>query len=534
MMRYFAQLFLQLDQTTKTKDKVQALAYYFSQVEDPDKLWTIALLSHKRPKRTVNTTLLRQWAAELSDLPLWLFEESYHIVGDLAETIALVLPEQAAVSDATLTYWIDYIQELKDVSEEEKKQRIVLAWQMLNSSERFIFNKLITGGFRVGVSQKLMTRALSQFTGIEENTLAHRLMGNWTPDSTSFSSLILADNPKDQLSKPYPFYLAYPLEGEPESLGSPEAWQVERKWDGIRGQLIVREGEIFVWSRGEELMTDKFPEYHILRNLLPNGTVIDGEILPFKAGKPLPFKLLQTRIGRKNLTKKSLEKAPVILMAYDLLEYEGEDIRERPLTERRNLLEQVVKKSRAKQFLKLSETLSFSSWEELVPERMASRSHYSEGLMLKRLDSSYQVGRKKGGWWKWKLDPLLIDAVLIYAQQGHGRRANLLTDYTFAVWQGEELVPFTKAYSGLTDAEIKELDTWIKQHTLERFGPVRSVEAHMVFEIAFEGINESKRHKSGIALRFPRINRWRKDKKKEEANTLEELKKLLELYGEEG
>ncbi len=534
MMRYFAQLFLQLDQTTKTKAKVQALAHYFSQVEDPDKLWTIALLSHKRPKRTVNTTLLRQWAAELSGLPLWLFEESYHIVGDLAETIALVLPEQAAISDATLAYWIDYIQELKDVSEEEKKQRIVLAWQMLSPSERFIFNKLITGGFRVGVSQKLMTRALSQFTGIEENTLAHRLMGNWTPDSTSFNSLILADNPKDQLSKPYPFYLAYPLEGEPQSLGSPEAWQVERKWDGIRGQLIVREGEIFVWSRGEELMTDKFPEYHILRNLLPDGTVIDGEILPYKAGKPLPFKLLQTRIGRKNLTKKSLEKAPVILMAYDLLEYEGEDIREKPLSERRNLLEQVVKKSRAKQLLKLSETLSYSSWEELIPERKASRSHYSEGLMLKRLDSTYQVGRKKGDWWKWKLDPLLIDAVLIYAQQGHGRRANLLTDYTFAVWEGEELVPFTKAYSGLTDAEIKELDTWIKQHTLERFGPVRSVEAHMVFEIAFEGINESKRHKSGVALRFPRINRWRKDKKKEEANTLEELKKLLEVYGEEG
>ena len=534
MMRYFAQLFLQLDQTTKTKDKVQALSHYFSQVEDDDKLWTIALLSHKRPKRTVNTTLLRQWAAELGNLPLWLFEESYHIVGDLAETIALVLPEQAAVSDATLSYWIDYIQELKDVSEEEKKQRIVLAWQMLSPSERFIFNKLITGGFRVGVSQKLMTRALSAFTGIEENTLAHRLMGNWTPVSTDFSSLILADNPQDRISQPYPFYLAYPLEGEPAELGNPNEWQAERKWDGIRGQLIVREGEIFVWSRGEELMTDKFPEYHILRNLLPNGTVIDGEILPYKEGKPLPFKQLQTRIGRKNLTKNVWEKAPVILMAYDLLEYEGEDMRETPLAERRRLLEQIVKKSKAKQVLKLSEVLPFEQWEELHPIRSDSRAHFSEGLMLKRLDSPYRVGRKKGDWWKWKLDPLLIDAVLLYAQQGHGRRANLLTDYTFAVWQGEELIPFTKAYSGLTDKEIKELDSWIKRNTLERFGPVRSVEPHMVFEIAFEGINESPRHKSGVALRFPRINRWRKDKKKEEANTLGDLKKLLELYGEEG
>ncbi|MEM6629979.1 MAG: ATP-dependent DNA ligase [Bacteroidota bacterium] len=529
-MRHFAQLFLQLDQTTKTNSKVAALAQYFSEVEDSDKLWTIALLSHRRPKRTVNTTLLRQWAAELSGIPLWLFEDSYHIVGDLAETIALVLPEPAAKSDATLTYWIEYIQELKDVEEAEKQQRIFLAWQMLSPSERFIFNKLITGGFRVGVSQKLMTRALSKYTGIEENTLAHRLMGDWTPESTSFSDLILEDNPKDNLSKPYPFYLAYPLEGEPETLGSPQAWQVERKWDGIRGQLIVREGEIFVWSRGEELMTDKFPEYHILRNLLPNGTVIDGEILPFKAGKPLPFKLLQTRIGRKNLTKNVLDKAPVILMAYDLLEYEGEDIRGRSLEERRELLEQIVKNSRAKQLLKLSETLEFDAWEELIPERDASRAHFSEGLMLKRKSASYQVGRKKGDWWKWKIDPLLIDAVMIYAQQGHGRRANLFTDYTFAVWKGEELVPFTKAYSGLTDAEIRELDAWIKRNTIERFGPVRSVVPEKVFEIAFEGINESTRHKSGVALRFPRINRWRKDKPKEEANTLDELHALLKQY----
>ena len=326
--------------------------------------------------------------------------------------------------------------------------------------------------------------------------------------------------------------MAYPLEGEPAELGKPSEWQVERKWDGIRGQLIVREGEIFVWSRGEELMTDKFPEYHILRNLLPNGTVIDGEILPYKAGKPLPFKLLQTRIGRKNLTKNVLEKAPVILMAYDLLEYEGEDIREKPLEERRKLLEQIVKKSRAKQILKLSETLKFDTWEDLIPERDASRSHFSEGLMLKRKNSPYQVGRKKGDWWKWKIDPLLIDAVMIYAQQGHGRRANLFTDYTFAVWKGEELVPFTKAYSGLTDAEIRELDAWIKRNTIERFGPVRSVVPEKVFEIAFEGINASKRHKSGVALRFPRISRWRKDKPKEEANTLEELHALLKSYAD--
>ena len=529
-MRHFAQLFLQLDQTTKTKDKVAALAHYFTMVEDTDKLWTIALLSHRRPKRTVNTTLLRQWAAESSEIPLWLFEDSYHIVGDLAETIALVLPEQQAVSDASLTYWIEYIQELKDVEEAEKKQRILLAWQMLSSPERFIFNKLITGGFRVGVSQKLMTRALSTYTEIPENLLAHRLMGDWTPEQTTFQELILSESPKEDISKPYPFFLAYALESDIEALGAPSDWQAERKWDGIRGQLIIRDGEIFVWSRGEELLTDKFPEYHILRNLLPDGTVIDGEILAYKDGTPLSFNHLQTRIGRKNLTKKVLENAPVILMAYDLLEHEGKDIRETPLKERRELLQQVVKKSRAKHLLKLSESLEFGSWANLTLEREASREHASEGIMLKHKDSTYQVGRKKGSWWKWKVDPLTIDAVMIYAQQGHGRRANLFTDYTFAVWEGDSLVPFTKAYSGLTDAEIKELDSWIKQNTLERFGPVRSVTPEKVFEIAFEGINASKRHKSGVALRFPRINRWRKDKPKEEANTLEDLHQMLDQH----
>ncbi len=532
-MRHFAYLFRQLDQTTKTNDKVEALAKYFEAAEDGDKLWTIALLSHRRPKRTVKTTMLREWAAEVSDIPLWLFEEAYHVVGDLAETIALVLPQQGAVTDASLAYWIEFVKDLGKVEEVERKQRVMLAWQMLGESERFIFNKLITGGFRVGVSQKLMTRALSKYTQIEENILAHRLMGDWTPDSTTFAELVLGDDPLDDISRPYPFYLAYPLEDDPQTLGSPDLWQAERKWDGIRGQMIIREQEIFVWSRGEELVTDKFPEYHILRNLLPDGTVIDGEILPYKDGIPLSFQTLQTRIGRKNITQKVLEKAPVIMMAYDLLEHEGEDIRELPLQERRKRLEKIVKESKAKQVLKLSERVEFERWDDLARERITSRDHHSEGIMLKRLDSHYQAGRKKGDWWKWKVEPLLIDAVMIYAQRGHGRRANLFTDYTFAVWDGESLVPFTKAYSGLTDKEIKELDAWIKKNTIDRFGPVRSVTPAHVFEIAFEGISKSKRHKSGVALRFPRINRWRLDKKIKEANTLGDLQRMLDQYGKE-
>lgn len=530
-MKKFAELFIQLDQTTKTNAKVAALAGYFARTTDRDRLWTIALLSHRRPKRTVNTTLLRQWGAELAGIPLWLFEESYHIVGDLAETIALVLPPPQQRSDESLTHWIQYIKGLEGEDDEVKKEKVWDAWRQLSYAERFIFNKLITGGFRVGVSQKLMTRALAQYTGVDENTLAHRLMGNWSPQEDDFQSLIIESHPLDDISKPYPFYLAYALEGAPQDLGAPGDWLAERKWDGIRGQLIVRRDELFVWSRGEELVTDKFPEYAPLAQMLPNGTVIDGEILPYKDGRPLTFNDLQTRIGRKNVTKKVMEKAPVIVMAYDLLEWQGKDIRQTAFAQRRHLLETMIAGLPPNEIIRLSPLVEFSDWEHLAREREESRQHHSEGLMLKRKDSTYQSGRKKGDWWKWKVDPLTVDAVMIYAQRGHGRRANLFTDFTFAVWDGDQLVPFTKAYSGLTDAEFQEITAWVGRNTVERFGPVRSVKPTYVFEIAFEGINASSRHKSGVALRFPRISRWRKDKPAAEANTLGDLRGLLDIYG---
>ncbi|MEM6801959.1 MAG: ATP-dependent DNA ligase [Bacteroidota bacterium] len=531
-MKDFAYLFQQLDQTTRTNAKINALAEYFAQASDQDKLWTVAILSHRRPRRTVKTTLLREWAAEIAAIPQWLFEETYHIVGDLAETIALLLPAPEEQMDKSLSEWIDFIKSLGALEEEEKKELVLEAWNSMEATERFVFNKLITGGFRMGVSQRNMTKALAKYTGIDDNALAHRLMGNWTPDSTTFEDLILNENPRDDLSKPYPFYLAYALDDEAESLGKVSDWQAERKWDGIRAQLIKRAGELFVWSRGEELVTDRFPEYSALLEELPDGTVIDGEVLPFKEGRPLPFQVLQTRIGRKKPGKKTLEKAPLILMAYDLLEENGIDIRELSMEERRNKLEAIHANCNPEGVLHLSPVLEYDSWEELAEIREDSRKHFSEGIMLKRKSSPYQSGRKKGDWWKWKVDPLTIDAVMIYAQRGHGRRANLYTDYTFAVWKGEDLVPFTKAYSGLTDKEIREVDRFVKANTLERFGPVRSVKAELVFEIAFEGINRSTRHKSGVALRFPRIHRWRQDKPKEEANTLEDLNQLLDVYGQ--
>lgn len=529
-MKAFAQLFTSLDQTNSTLKKVSALKEYFEQAQDDDKLWTIALLSHKRPRRTVKTTLLRQWAALLGNIPDWLFEESYHTVGDLAEAIALIVPPGTERNNKRLSEWITSIKALDKAEDEVKKEAITSAWLQLNSVERIVFNKIITGGFRMGVSQKLMTRALAQHTEMEEAELAHRLMGNWSPETVSFQELIFAENKAADLSKPYPFYLAYQLDQAPEDLGPTSAWFAERKWDGIRGQVIIRGGEVFVWSRGEELITDRFPEFQDFEQQLPDGTVLDGEIIPVKNGHPLTFGLLQKRIGRKSVGKKLLKEVPIHLIAYDLLEFNGQDIRSRPHQERRDLLEKLIEDHPTDRLL-LSSLVEFDDWSTLTAVRESSRANHCEGLMLKRKSAPYRVGRKKGDWWKWKVDPLVIDAVMIYAQKGHGRRANLYTDFTFAVWDGKNLVPFTKAYSGLTDAEMREVDAFVKKHTIDRFGPVRSVEAELVFEIAFEGINRSTRHKSGVALRFPRINRWRKDKPKEEANTIKDLTEMLEIYG---
>lgn len=531
-MKKFADLIRKLDNTTKTTLKVKALTNYLENATNEDRVWTIAILSHRRPPRPVNTTLLRQWASELSNIPLWLFEESYHIVGDLAETIALVIPNSTGTSDKSLTKFLSEMIALKKEDDDFKKKYVTDNWRKLNYYERFVFTKLITGGFRIGVSQKLMTRALSKATGIDEDILAYKLMGKWDPNTISFEDLVLKENASDFLSKPYPFYLAYGLEGDVSNLGSVDDWSVEHKWDGIRSQVIIRDNEVFVWTRGEELVTDKYPEFHPFADQIQNGTVLDGEILPFPKNEIGTFKDLQTRIGRKTVSKALLEKTPVILKVYDLLEWKGKDLRQRSFVERRAILKDFINNINAKDLpIYLSKIVNCNSWSEVAAERNRARDMRSEGLIIKRKNSTYQVGRKKGDWWKWKTDPLTIDAVLTYAMRGHGRRSNLFTDYTFALWNdsGEELVTFAKAYSGLTDAEFRKVDAWIKKNTLERFGPVRSVSPKLVFEIAFEGIAKSTRHKSGYATRFPRILRWRHDKKIEDANSLEDLEMLIPM-----
>ena len=531
-MRLFAELVVKLGASTKTNDRLGLLERYFSVAGDPDKVWVIALFSGRRPKRTVNTTMLWEWCRSMTDLPEWLFAESYHVVGDLAETIALLLPDTAEVVDLgeSLGYYLIRLGELGKEYEAARKAFVQHCWAGMNQDERFVFNKLITGGFRIGISQQTVVNALARATGAEASVVAHRISGDWDPATTDYTALVSGDGGGSDLSRPYPFYLAYALEEELPALGRPEEWQAEWKWDGIRGQLIRRGDSLFVWSRGEELMTEKFPEYQDFLTRLPVGMVLDGEIIGFKGSGVLPFAALQTRIGRKNVTKKNLSEVPVGFIAYDLLEYGGEDWREKTLEERRVKLEIVVGAA-GHPLLQLSPMVPFANWDELAAARARARDVGSEGIMLKRKSSIYQVGRRRGDWWKWKIDPLVIDAVMVYAQKGHGRRSNLYTDYTFAVRDGDQLLTFTKAYSGLTDKELAEVDAFVRKNSLEKFGPVRTVKPELVFEIAFEGIAASARHKSGVALRFPRINRWRKDKTVAEIDTIEGLKKMLELYG---
>jgi DNA ligase 1 len=531
-LQLFADLVSEVSASTKTNDKLQSLVNYFALAPDADKVWVIAIFSGRRPRRAVNSRLMREWCTEIIHIQDWLFDECYHTVGDLSETLALLLPETKNAQQINKNL-SDYLEKFIAIEKEEeaiKKRFIVESWNQMNRDERFVFNKLITGSFRIGVSQKTIVNALAKIVDLSSSVIAHRISGNWDPVTTSFNDLLSESASLSDFSKPYPFYLAYALDSDVETLGETNLWQAEWKWDGIRGQIIKRNNELFVWSRGEELMTEKFPEYFILKDLLPDGVVLDGEIIPAVDGKPLPFSVLQTRIGRKNIGKKQLLEAPVSFFAYDLLEYNYEDCREKPLEERRKMLEKVLLPIKNK-VIQLSEIIQFNSWNELAELRKKSREMNSEGIMLKRKDSDYKVGRKRGDWWKWKIEPLVIDCVMVYAQKGSGRRSNIYTDYTFAVKDGDQLVTFTKAYSGLTDKEFAQVDYFVKRNSIEKFGPVRTVKPELVFEIAFEGIAASNRHKSGVALRFPRMNRWRKDKTVDEINTMDDLREMLRMYG---
>ncbi|WP_425929875.1 ATP-dependent DNA ligase [Pseudomonas sp. NyZ201] len=551
-MKAFAELYLRLDATTSSNAKLQALQDYFAEAPAEDAAWAVYFLSGGRPRQLVPTRLLRELAVRLSGLPEWLFEESYQAVGDLAETFSLLLPETEHSSDAGLAYWVEeQLLPLRGLAPTDLAERLPPLWAQLDRNSLLVCMKLITGSFRVGVSKLLVTRALAQLADLDAKQVAQRLVGytdlRHSPKPEGYLALIAPPSAEEHAQRggqPYPFFLAHALQQPVEQfdalLGPVGDWQAEWKWDGIRAQLVKRDGQLWIWSRGEELVTERFPELHAVAACLADGTVLDGEIVVWKpdtrtdAIAVQPFALLQQRIGRKTLGKKLLADAPVALLAYDLLEWQGEDWRNRPQYQRRQQLEQVVGNCAAS-VLQLSPVLTASDWNDLARQREASRSLGVEGLMLKARESLYGVGRTKdmGVWWKWKIDPFTVDAVLIYAQRGHGRRASLYSDYTFAVWDApagspeRSLVPFAKAYSGLSDAEMRSVDALIRKTTIETFGPVRSVTPSMVFELAFEGIALSKRHKSGIAVRFPRMLRWRQDKPVEEADDLATLQGLL-------
>lgn len=561
-MKRFAQLFNELDASTATNAKVDALKRYFARASDADAAWAVYFLSGGKPRQVVPTAVLRTLAQQRAGIAPWLFDECYQAVGDLAETIAHVLPVTPQLSDVGLAEWVEKrLLPLREVTPEQQAERITAYWDELDATGRFLLTKLIGGGFRVGVSKLLVQRALAAHAGLDAKLVAQRMMGytdkTVRPDAALYRNLLTHDSvPQADSGQPYPFFLAHALELAPADfeakLGPPSDWLVEWKYDGIRAQVVRRGGNIWIWSRGEELITDRFPEVVALAGQLPDGTVLDGEILVWKGGKPAAFNLLQQRIGRKTLNRRVLADAPVSFMAYDLLESQGDDVREWPQQQRREKLLDLTRHTT----LSVSPTEQRASWQALAELREESRARGVEGFMLKHHAARYGSGRTKadGTWWKWKIDPLTVDAVLIYAQAGHGRRASVYTDYTFAVWsrapkdaseaqavidaierrepaqpEALQLVAFAKAYSGLTDEEFREIDRVIRTTTLEKFGPVRSVKPSLVFELGFEGINQSPRHKSGIAVRFPRMLRIRNDKPLHEADTLATLQALMNL-----
>lgn len=548
-MRAFAELYQALDRTTSSRLKVAAMVEYFAAAAEDDAAWAVYFLAGGKIKRLLPIAQLRAYAQRQTGLPVWLFEECYQTVGDLAETIALLLPPPSTNRDTGLHWWVTQgllpLQLLGDEQRADAIDQLLDGW---DANTRFVCLKLITGGFRVGVSRLLVTRALAQFTDLPVTQMAQRMMGYFSgsghPNADRYRALI-ADRDEDlqaiEPGQPYPFFLAQPLARDDpqlqDVLGAPQAWQMEWKWDGIRAQLVCRHGQVWLWSRGEELISEQFPELCEAAKSLDNGTVLDGEILVWHADQTVPasFAALQKRLGRKRLSETMKRDYPVVFMAYDLLEIRGRDCRAQSLSERRQALGGLITNIVSQVPFKLSPVVQAQTAEQALAYHAQARARRAEGLMIKACSSQYGVGRTRqaGLWYKWKLDPMSIDAVLIYAQRGHGRRASLYTDYTFAVWDestpaGQRtLVPVAKAYSGLTDKEIKQIDAILRQSTLESFGPVRRVEPTLVFEIGFEGILPSARHKSGVALRFPRMLRWRIDKPVQEADTLATLKALL-------
>ncbi len=540
-MKFFAALFQQIDQTNSTNEKVHLMQKFFSEQDSETSAWALYLLMGRRPKKLIGSAKLRVWLKEVSGYPDWLIEDCYSAVGDTAEMVSLIMGQISVdekveaddIREKSLGYWMTHlILPLMNQNDDFKKKTVTGWWRQLSSTELFIVNKFLTGALRVGVSEALVYRSLEKISGLPRTVIASRLLGSWDPSAAFFESLLLPVDPNaaDDENKemlPKPFCLAAPIEGHPKDLGDVNEWFVEWKWDGIRCQAVKFGDHLEFWSRGEERVTEAFPDLALELKSIHGDWIIDGELVAGSWQKPDLFQELQKRINRKKPTTAFQKENPVGFIAYDLLIDGKQDISQSPLSDRLDRLQQKITKAGPSKVFGVSPKLPAESWDALEKIQSTARSERAEGLMLKKKDSVYETGRKRGIWYKWKVEPLTVDAVLTSAQPGTGRRASLYTDYTFSIWKGESLVPIAKAYSGLTDAEIRELDQWIRKNTLERFGPVRSLKSEKVFELGFEGIAKSTRHKSGFAVRFPRILRERTDKKPEAANHVEDMDQLL-------
>ena len=526
-MKNFAKLYKRLDEVSITAEKISLLVKYFKSSNPDDSIWAIYLLTGRRIKQILSARKLKEWSLEMTKISDWLFDESYKAVGDMIETITLLLPKATNSTKKSLHYWIEEkLLPLKNMEEKLQRKEMISAWTDMNAEERFVWNKLITGRFGTVVLPKLVIKALSIYSSIDESLIAYRLMGNWKPSGNLFNRIISGDSINAGFYKPYPFYLPYQLDDDVENLGNIKEWQAEWKWSGIRAQIIKRDGKIIIWSHKEEILNEKFTEFENFRHFFPDGIVIEGVITAWQNEKPLPFGELQKRISRKSVTKRMINKIPAVFMAFDLLELNGDDIREEPLIERNKKLFKFVNNISDKRLL-FSSKINANNWDELKEKRNESRDNLVEGLILKRINSPYGEGKKRGSWWVWKTDPLIINAVLIYAQRGDVKRTNLFTNYTFGVWDRNRLVPFAKVCSGLTDEEISIIDLFIRENTIEKFGPVCTVKPEIIMELAFDAIQKSTRHKSGVVVRLPKINRWLHDKTIKDADSLDDIKSLM-------
>ena len=536
----FSKLFEDLDSNNSSNKKVNSLTKYFKLNNNLNNILTIYLLIGKKNKRFISGKSLREYYANIYKIPKWLIDECYSKVGDSAEVISLLLQdkllEKNIKDDISLNELINEIlPKLKKLDENKKKLYIKSLWEKISKDNQLIFNKILSGTFRIGVSKGLVVKAISNMTGVDESIILHRLMGELEPIEETYMFLINQKLEQKELDyKPYPFQLANTFDERIKETISVDKYQFESKWDGIRSQIIKRSNNISIWTRGEELVNKTFPELIKIISHFKNDFVLDGEILIWDENKNRPknFSLLQKRLGRKSPSLKIQKDLPVVFMAYDILEINGKDIRSKILSERRNILEKSFSNliSEDKSIIgkiKITKLHQISNWIDLEEVKNSARKSNTEGLVIKDKQSEYVPGRKKGNWWKYKIDPMQLDGVLIYARPGSGKRADLYTDYSFGIWEDNKLVKFANAYSGLNNEEIRELDKWIRRNTLEKFGPVRSVKPELVFEISFDNIQISKRHKSGIALRFPRITKWRRDKNIMEADNLENALKMI-------